>query len=79
MTEALAARPGGRGPQPSLSNNLIAGEWVSATSGRTYDRPNPAAPSELLGPFPDSGRANVEAAADAARSAFPAWSARRGA
>jgi acyl-CoA reductase-like NAD-dependent aldehyde dehydrogenase len=79
VTEALAARPGGRGPQPSLSNNLIAGEWVSATSGRTYDRPNPAAPSELLGPFPDSGRADVEAAADAARSAFPAWSARRGA
>jgi aldehyde dehydrogenase (NAD+) len=81
VAEALptARRPGDRGPQPTQVDNLIAGEWVPAISGRTYERRNPAAPAELVGHFPDSGRADVAEAAGAARSAFATWSARRGA
>jgi acyl-CoA reductase-like NAD-dependent aldehyde dehydrogenase len=60
-------------------DNLIGGDWVPAITGRTYERRNPAAPSELVGHFPDSGRADVDAAAGAAQSAFAAWSACRGA
>jgi acyl-CoA reductase-like NAD-dependent aldehyde dehydrogenase len=60
-------------------DNLIGGDWVPAITGRTYERRNPAAPSEVVGHFPDSGRADVHAAAEAAQSAFAAWSARRGA
>jgi acyl-CoA reductase-like NAD-dependent aldehyde dehydrogenase len=81
VTEALPTicAPGDRGTQSSRADNLIAGEWVPAITGRTYERRNPAAPSELLGHFPDSGRADVAAGAEAARFAFAAWSARRGA
>ena len=79
MAEALPTtrRPGDPGSR--RADNLIAGEWVPAVTGRTYERRNPAEPSDLLGHFPDSGRADVAAAAEAARSAFAAWSARRGA
>ena len=81
MAEALPTtrRPGDRGPRSNRADNLIAGEWVPAITGRTYERRNPAAPSDLLARFPDSGRADVAAAAEAARSAFADWSARRGA
>jgi alpha-ketoglutaric semialdehyde dehydrogenase len=81
VVEALPAarRPGDRGPRTSRADNLIAGEWVPAITGRTYERRNPAAPSEAVGDFPDSRRADVDAAAEAARSAFAAWSSRRGA
>jgi acyl-CoA reductase-like NAD-dependent aldehyde dehydrogenase len=81
VTEALptARRSDDRGSRTTRADNLIAGEWVPAITGRTYERPNPAAPHQLLGHFPDSGRADVDAAAEAAQSAFAAWSARRGA
>ncbi len=43
-------------------NNYIAGEWVGATSGATFERRNPAATAELVGTFPQSGQADVDAA-----------------
>jgi alpha-ketoglutaric semialdehyde dehydrogenase len=73
MTEVLPAT------RTTSAHNLVAGEWIPAISGRTYQRRNPAALADLLGHFPDSGRLDVAAAAEAARSAFAAWSARRGA
>ena len=81
MTEAppTTRRSGDRGSRTTRADNLIAGEWVPAISGRAYERLNPAAPSDVLGRFPDSGRADVAAAAEAAQSAFAAWAARRGA
>jgi acyl-CoA reductase-like NAD-dependent aldehyde dehydrogenase len=72
------ARRGDQGSRAIGVDNLIGGDWVPATTGRTYERRNPAAPSEVLGHFPDSGRADVDAAAEAAQSAFGAWSALRG-
>ena len=80
VTEALptARRSDDQCSRTTRADNLVAGEWVPAITGRTYERRNPAARSDLLGHFPHSGRADVAAAAEAARSAFAAWSARRG-
>jgi acyl-CoA reductase-like NAD-dependent aldehyde dehydrogenase len=65
-------------PRAARADNLVGGEWVPAIS-RTYERRNPAALSELVGHFPDSGRADVQTAVEAPRSAWADWSARRGA
>jgi acyl-CoA reductase-like NAD-dependent aldehyde dehydrogenase len=54
--------------------NLIAGEWRPSASGETYEKHNPARPSEVIGDFPASSGEDVDAAVDAALSAFPAWS-----
>jgi acyl-CoA reductase-like NAD-dependent aldehyde dehydrogenase len=58
-------------PEPA---NYVAGEWTPARSGRTYEKRNPANPSEVVGEFPASGEEDVDAAVDAAARAFPGWS-----
>ncbi len=55
--------------------NYIAGAWVPARSGRTFENRNPADTRELIGTFADSGPEDVEQAVAAARAAFPAWRA----
>ena len=50
----------------SAASNFIGGEWVASASGRTYEKPNPARPSESVGPFPLSGEEDVNAAVEAA-------------
>ena len=54
--------------------NYVGGNWQPANSGRTYDKHNPAHPSELVGEFPASGEDDVNAAVEAAAAAFPGWS-----
>ena len=54
--------------------NLIGGRWVDAKSGATFDSVSPANHEELIGTFPASGVADVDAAVEAAKKAFPAWS-----
>jgi acyl-CoA reductase-like NAD-dependent aldehyde dehydrogenase len=54
--------------------NYIAGEWMKSVEGRTYERENPARPSELIGEFPESTSADAVLAAQAAARAFPGWS-----
>ena len=54
--------------------NLIAGEWVEARSGRTFTSTSPANREDVIGEFPASGAADVDAAVAAAKSAYPAWS-----
>ena len=51
---------------------LIGGEWVEAGKG-TYDVINPAT-EQVVGHAPECSRSDAEAAAGAARDAFPAWS-----
>jgi succinate-semialdehyde dehydrogenase/glutarate-semialdehyde dehydrogenase len=51
----------------------IDGEWVAAKGGKTFDVQNPAT-GETIGQVADGGRADAEAAVDAAARAFPAWS-----
>ena len=54
--------------------NYIDGAWHDATSGQTFESTNPADVSDTIGTFPDSGPADIDAAAEAARAAFADWS-----
>jgi acyl-CoA reductase-like NAD-dependent aldehyde dehydrogenase len=54
--------------------NLIGGEWVDARSGATFTSVSPANREDLVGEFAASAAADVDAAVEAARRAFPAWS-----
>jgi len=53
--------------------NLIAGEWRASESGNTYEKHNPARPDEVVGAFPSSEQADVDAAVEAAVTALPGW------
>src|SRR5436309_9152323 len=68
MSEVLEA------PARPAFANYVGGEWRPSLSGRTYEKRNPARPSEVIGEFPASGEADVNAAVDAAAAAFPDWS-----
>jgi aldehyde dehydrogenase (NAD+) len=59
--------------RPELAN-YVGGTWAPARSGRTYEKHNPARPSEVVGEFPASGEEDVNAAVGAAAKAFPGWS-----
>ncbi|MBV8431255.1 MAG: aldehyde dehydrogenase family protein [Solirubrobacterales bacterium] len=63
--------------------NFIGGEWSPSRSGRTYERPNPWRPDEVVGEFPSSAAEDVDAAVSAAEAAAPGWAklpaAKRGA
>ena len=52
--------------------NYIGGQWVTSTAS-TYLPVNNPATCELIGEVPDSPRADVDAAAKAAKAAFPEW------
>jgi succinate-semialdehyde dehydrogenase/glutarate-semialdehyde dehydrogenase len=54
------------------TRNLIAGEWVSADSGETFDVLNPAN-DRVVASVPLSGASETRRAIDAAHGAFPAW------
>lgn len=51
----------------------IGGVWSDALSGSTWELLDPATET-LIAPLPFGGRADAEAAVDAAAEAFPAWS-----
>ncbi|HWR51008.1 MAG TPA: aldehyde dehydrogenase family protein, partial [Bryobacteraceae bacterium] len=51
--------------------NYINGEWVS---GRTFENRNPANTDEVVGLFTKGAAADISGAAEAAQTAFPAWS-----
>ncbi|HEV7499826.1 MAG TPA: aldehyde dehydrogenase family protein, partial [Vicinamibacteria bacterium] len=65
----------GAGGKPAAHGNYVAGEWVPAVSGKTFENRNPADTSDLIGTFADSGPEDVERAVAAAREAFPRWRA----
>jgi acyl-CoA reductase-like NAD-dependent aldehyde dehydrogenase len=67
MTDVLEA------PARPAFANLVAGEWRPSLSGRTYEKRSPWRPSEVVGEFPASDKADVDAAVEAAAEAFPAW------
>ena len=56
-----------------IYKNLIAGEWVEASTGETFEDINPADTREVVGVFQKSGKADVDAAVDAAGQAFKKW------
>ncbi len=55
--------------------NFIAGEWVAARSGKTFQNSNPADTREVVAQYPLSAREDVLAAIEAAQKAAPAWAA----
>jgi len=57
---------------PERFHNWIGGRWVPARSGRTFHNLNPAT-GEVLGEFPDSEAADVDAAVAAAVAARRSW------
>src|SRR5437867_1834268 len=70
MSEVLEA------PARPAFANYVGGEWRSSLSGRTYENRSPGRPSEVVGEFPASDAADVDAAVEAAAAAFPEWSRR---
>jgi aldehyde dehydrogenase (NAD+) len=70
MTEVLEAPA-----RPALAN-FVGGEWRPSRSGRTYEKRGPCRPSETIGEFPASDAEDVDAAVEAAATAFPEWSRR---
>ena len=53
-------------------HNFIGGRWQATQSNQTFPNYNPAT-GELLGSFPLSDEADVNAAVAAAKSAFATW------
>jgi acyl-CoA reductase-like NAD-dependent aldehyde dehydrogenase len=53
--------------------NFINGEWVAAKSGQTHLNRNPANTDEVIGEFPLSSQADIDAAVSAAREAYKSW------
>jgi aldehyde dehydrogenase (NAD+) len=54
--------------------NFVAGEWVDARGGATYEKANPWRPSTTVGAFASSREEDVDAAIEAAALAFTTWS-----
>ncbi len=65
MTETLTGAP---------ARNYIGGDWRESAAG-TYEKRSPWRPSVVTGVYPASDAEDARAAIDAAREAFPAWSA----
>ncbi len=54
-------------------SNYINGKWTDPVGGGYFPIHNPAHPTEILGEFPNSGGADVEAAVTAAAGAAREW------
>jgi aldehyde dehydrogenase (NAD+) len=52
---------------------FIAGEWVDATTGATFESRNPADSRDVVGRFQSAGPADVAMAVKAAEMALPMW------
>src|SRR5881398_2118418 len=63
----------GTASRPKIYRNFIDGEWVEASTGETFENRNPADTRDVVGIFQRSGKADVEAAVDAAKRAFHKW------
>jgi aldehyde dehydrogenase (NAD+) len=63
----------GTATKTRVFRNFIDGEWVASSTGETFENINPANTREVVGIFQKSGKADVEAAVDAAQRAFAKW------
>src|SRR3954452_11412756 len=54
--------------------NLVAGKWVDAAAGATFENRNPADWNDVIGTFPRSGAEDVERAVVSAKRGFATWS-----
>ena len=60
---------------PTTYKNFIAGSWVDASSGETFDNVNPADTTDIVGTFPLSAKADVDRAVQSAKKGFEIWRA----
>jgi aldehyde dehydrogenase (NAD+) len=58
---------------PHAYKNFINGEWVEASSGKTFEKRNPADANDLVGMFPASTEDEVNQAVEAAKTAYTRW------
>src|SRR5437667_3168002 len=63
----------GSSTRPNVYRNFIDGEWVESETGETFENRNPADTRDIVGIFQKSGKADVDAAVDAAKRAFVKW------
>jgi alpha-ketoglutaric semialdehyde dehydrogenase len=63
----------GTATRAKVFKNFIDGEWVEASTGETFENRNPADNRDLVGIFQKSGKADVDAAIEAAKHAFTKW------
>jgi aldehyde dehydrogenase (NAD+) len=56
-----------------IYKNFIGGEWVEASTGETFEDLNPADTRDVVAIFQKSGKADVDAAVDAASHAYKKW------
>src|SRR5215467_9576441 len=63
----------GSATRTKVYKNFIDGEWVEASTGDTFENRNPADTRDVVGIFPKSAKADVDAAVDAAKRAFVRW------
>ncbi|MCB0121080.1 MAG: aldehyde dehydrogenase family protein, partial [Caldilineaceae bacterium] len=56
----------GKGETMQAFKNLIAGEWVNAAGGETFENRNPAKTDEVIGTFPSATAEDVKKAIAAA-------------
>src|SRR5947209_2523943 len=63
----------GDASRPNIYRNFIDGEWVESSTGETFEDRNPANTRDVVGIFQKSGKADVDAAVDAAKRAFVKW------
>src|SRR5205823_13952069 len=54
--------------------NFVGGAWRPSENGRTYEKRGPWRPADVIGEFPASDEADVNAAVEAAADAFREWS-----
>jgi len=53
--------------------NFIGGEWKAPSSGEYFENTNPADRNDVIGKFPLSSRAEVDAAVASAKRGFEVW------
>ena len=63
----------GTASYPKTYKNFIDGEWVESATGETFENRNPADTRDLVGVFQKSGKADTDAAVEAAKNAFTKW------
>jgi len=63
----------GTSAAPRCFKNYINGEWLAPKSGKWHENRNPADTKEIIGEFPLSGQADVDAAVSAASEAHKIW------
>jgi acyl-CoA reductase-like NAD-dependent aldehyde dehydrogenase len=60
-------------PKAKVYKNYINGKWVESGSGETFENKNPADKRDLIGNFQRSNQDDVNAAVEAAKTAFESW------